>query len=244
MPNCKNDPNANYKGNEPSPKGLGYCAHGEKIGTIKKGNDGNKWIITETQTNIKRWIKFIQNKKNSKIKGKKYYVHDNGGRPFEVVVDKNNVYIYRETNEELEIYDKHVKTFNNVIKVHIGNYNKDKFFNGNTILLELDNNKFICIMCDIFEFELKNDDEFVKYFSEVGNSDVPYPVLVGKKYFYSMIEKTYTKLSNFPSNYKIKDFEKAHVFYYGNFIKGKGWNSIIKDKKKLPKLKIIHKKIY
>ena len=31
MPVCKNDKNANYKGVEPSPKGLGYCAHSEKV---------------------------------------------------------------------------------------------------------------------------------------------------------------------------------------------------------------------
>ena len=31
MPKCKNDPKRNYKGNEPSPKGFGYCAHSEKL---------------------------------------------------------------------------------------------------------------------------------------------------------------------------------------------------------------------
>lgn len=44
MPYCKNNPKKTYKGTEPSPKGLGYCASGEKEGTIKKGKDGNKWI--------------------------------------------------------------------------------------------------------------------------------------------------------------------------------------------------------
>ena len=36
MPKCKNDPTKSYKGDEPSPKGLGYCAHAEKVGIIKK----------------------------------------------------------------------------------------------------------------------------------------------------------------------------------------------------------------
>ena len=40
MPYCKNDPKKTYKGNEPSPKGLGYCAHCENIGRIKNGKDG------------------------------------------------------------------------------------------------------------------------------------------------------------------------------------------------------------
>lgn len=56
MPKCINDPNATFKGTEPSPKGLGYCAHGEKNKTVKTGNDGNKWIIT-VNGNIKKWIK-------------------------------------------------------------------------------------------------------------------------------------------------------------------------------------------
>ena len=34
-------------GTEPSPKGLGYCAHAEKIGSIRVGNDGNVWKVIE-----------------------------------------------------------------------------------------------------------------------------------------------------------------------------------------------------
>ena len=48
MPKCKNDPTRSYKGTEPSPKGLGYCAHGMKEGDKKKGKDGNMWIIKKS----------------------------------------------------------------------------------------------------------------------------------------------------------------------------------------------------
>lgn len=57
MPVCKNDPKAHYQGTEPSPKGLGYCAHAEDIGTIRKGLDGNKWITQLSGKSI-RWIKY------------------------------------------------------------------------------------------------------------------------------------------------------------------------------------------
>ncbi len=30
MPKCLNDPKKSYKGTEPSPKGLGYCAGGNE----------------------------------------------------------------------------------------------------------------------------------------------------------------------------------------------------------------------
>ena len=45
MPKCKNDKTRSYKGTEPSPKGLGFCAEAEKGGTIKKGKDNEKWIV-------------------------------------------------------------------------------------------------------------------------------------------------------------------------------------------------------
>jgi hypothetical protein len=44
-------------------------------------------------------------------------------------------------------------------------------------------NKYVCITHIIFEFTLEAGDEFVKYFSYIGNSDVPYPVLLGKNNF-------------------------------------------------------------
>jgi len=44
MPICKNDPKKSYKGTEPSPKELGYCAHSEKLDKVRKGKDGNTWM--------------------------------------------------------------------------------------------------------------------------------------------------------------------------------------------------------
>ena len=55
MPKCKNDPKKNYNGDEPSPKGLGYCAGSMKLGTKMEGNDGTVWIVKETSKGVKRW---------------------------------------------------------------------------------------------------------------------------------------------------------------------------------------------
>ena len=65
MPKCKNDPTRTYKGDEPSPKGLGYCAHTEKLNSIKKGKDGNKWVVSKNKNGTKRWIKVNTSKKDS-----------------------------------------------------------------------------------------------------------------------------------------------------------------------------------
>ena len=57
MPKCIDDPRRSYTGKEPSPKGLGYCAHTQAVGTTKTGNDGNTWTVETTYKGTKRWIK-------------------------------------------------------------------------------------------------------------------------------------------------------------------------------------------
>jgi len=59
MPLCINDSTKTYKGNEPSPKGFGYCAHSQEIGIRKKGTDGNNWIIKEYKSGIKNGLKIL-----------------------------------------------------------------------------------------------------------------------------------------------------------------------------------------
>ena len=51
---CKNNPKKTYLGSEPSPKGFGYCASGEKEGTEMKGKDGNMWVKKNG-----KWVKKI-----------------------------------------------------------------------------------------------------------------------------------------------------------------------------------------
>jgi len=69
MPKCKNDKTRSFKGTEPSPKGLGWCAHSIKVGAVKKGKDGNKWIVKEIKNGSKRWVKVKDgDKNNNKIK--------------------------------------------------------------------------------------------------------------------------------------------------------------------------------
>ena len=58
MPICKNDSSKTYKGDEPSPKGLGYCAHAEKLKTEMEGKDGKRWIVSKNKNNTKKWIPY------------------------------------------------------------------------------------------------------------------------------------------------------------------------------------------
>lgn len=74
MPTCKNDCKRYYRGDEPSPKGLGYCAHAEKINQRRKGRDGKFWVVKaiklKSGKRIRRWtrVKKAMTKKR-KIKG-------------------------------------------------------------------------------------------------------------------------------------------------------------------------------
>ena len=47
----------NYKGDEPSPKGFGYCAHEQVIGTVGTGTDGNTWVVKADKNGRHAWRK-------------------------------------------------------------------------------------------------------------------------------------------------------------------------------------------
>ena len=61
-------------------------------------------------------------------------------------------------------------------------------FDGNTILLECVDNKYVYISgYEIFEF--KTDDKILKYISLMGNNMIPYTIGVGEKYTYFISER-------------------------------------------------------
>jgi len=65
MPYCINYPKRTYTGKEPSPKGLGFCASGEKEGTEMKGKDKNMWvkIILTKKAGCENIVKYVKTKK-------------------------------------------------------------------------------------------------------------------------------------------------------------------------------------
>ena len=256
MPYCKNNNKKTYKGNEPSPKGLGYCSHMEKLESKKKGLDGNIWIIKSTKSGSKRWVKFNKEKEEDRKKEKKeekknnisiiklkrdkknstkskiYYTHNNGNRPYKVIMEGKIVYIYK---SEKNNYNTLVKIYLTE-KIFIGkstglnswsnkkNYIFDhtiyesKLFDGNSILLKLVDNKYVFIGHEIYEFKLKNDDIVEEYYSAVGNNDVPYPVILGKKNVYYMLDKKYVQRKYFPKNMQSINWESSYDKFYGKWV--------------------------
>ncbi len=296
MPRCKNDETSSYKGDEPSPKGLGYCAHAEKIGTVKKGKDGNKWRVEKTMTGARRWVKYnkVATKAKAKTKTKKsktktksrrsrvkyvkpdliegpnvkidgpkkvYFTHDNGGRAFKVVIqkgkgDKKIVHVIPVKYAD-DIYETHYpkifKSFN-IEKVYVGKDSgkssgsdiggmNTRGFDGNSILLKVKGNEYIFIGWDMYQFKLNDRDELVKYFSLVGNNDVPYPVLLGKDNVYFMNDRKYVPREYFPLDIGMREYEDAYTYYFG-IKNGKVYtlHPLKERAKKMKGLKQLHKR--
>ena len=218
-----------------------------KVGTKMRGNDGKTWIIIKTSNNIQRWkvdnkthkrrprrrrrsrrrprapdpeqpqLNNSVSEKRAHIKGKKYFTHNNGDRPFMVVFNGNNVDIYTYSssfNHERTLMPKdyyvHIKSYKNIHKKFIGKSIKGddatklspSFALGNSILLKITNKRYVFIGSFIYEFE--PEDEIKEYYSMIGNSDVPYPVAIGEKNVYFLIERCYLSkehFKDFPSKY-------------------------------------------
>lgn len=171
-----------------------------------------------------------------------YYTHDNGGRPYRLHVEdkKVEVFISHYVKEHVElsgdvrvVYGSEPYYFFKEFtakKVFVG---KSPFtytteysggygsrFDGNSVLLEVNDNEYIFIGDCIYSFT--SLAKIVEYVSEVGNSDVPYPYAIDKKgNTYLMIEDVILLNKMCYDPYKT---------YYDSYCRGN--KKVIKDKPK------------
>jgi len=105
------------------------------VGTKKKGNDGNMWVIVKNKNGVKRWQKKTNKSRKSYTKksrksytkksrksytnksrksstktltgGKSYLIFDNGGRPFKVVIKGKglDIFTYDDSVEDINYDD-------------------------------------------------------------------------------------------------------------------------------------------
>ncbi len=182
---------------------------------------------------------------------KAYLIHDNGGRPFRVVIKGSSVEVYKKDkgDEEDDAYSKMIDTFP-AKKVFVGKSSgkskscdhtakQAKQFDGNSILVQTGADKYVYIGHEVFSFELKDDVD--AYYSPVGNNDVPYPLILGKEFVYFMLDKKYVPRDMFP---KDQNWEDAYGPYYGTFTPEKGWVSEYAPAAKKLKTKLIHKRVW
>ena len=162
-----------------------------------------------------------------------YEIHDNGGRPFAVTVRGKNVKVHKlkEDSEPKELFDWTVDDVFIGKKSPGGGYDglKPRQAEGNSILVKK-GSKYIYIGESIYEFTPFDGDTIEKYYSNIGNSDVPYPYAIGQTNVYLMLEKVAVERGMFD----LKD--DVYQQYYGSThwiemcLKGHGDQSLCKDK--------------
>jgi hypothetical protein len=151
-----------------------------------------------------------------KKKIKRYEIHDNGSRPFFVDVMGKIVTISKNMDTFKKVDGKFVDIKNppknlytlTTDKVFIGKKSPNGGYDGlkpseaegNTILVQI-GEKYTYIGHEIYEFLPVKGDTIVKYYSNIGNSDVPYPYAIGKTHVYIIldgvaIEKSYFDMSD------------------------------------------------
>jgi hypothetical protein len=148
---------------------------------------------------------------------KVYETHDNGGRPFRVEIDGRKVTVWKNIDGDGEF--RHLKDFT-VDEVFVGKKSpkggydglKPKEAEGNSILLRI-GSKYVFLGHEIYEFAPIPGDTIDVYYSDIGNSDVPYPYAVGKRYIYILLEKVAVPLEFFTPKKGIYDqYYEASTF--------------------------------
>lgn len=114
---------------------------------------------------------------------KTYIPSYNGERSYKVIIDGNVVYInrlYTDDNEKitgeeplLKVHAKRVFVGTSAIEKNIYVDYTGLRYDGNTILLQLNNNKYIYVCSTIYSFTSKNT--IIEYVSPISNNEVPCP---------------------------------------------------------------------
>jgi hypothetical protein len=183
----------------------------QSIGTIKTGNDTKKWIVLPNTTGVKKWISLTN-------PIKKYQVHWNGYYPYMVIIAKNTIIILKSHINEKEqtIFDKLILKIDKYTNIFVGS-NTPKFggyysekFTGNSILVEIKPKEYIFIGENVYKFT--TNTPITKYYSIMGNSDVPYPFAISN-------DKIYLMIVNETINYNDWDKKTDPYDIYYNFDK-------------------------
>jgi hypothetical protein len=130
-----------------------------------------------------------------------YLIHDNGGRPFLVQVDKEYIRVYKKKSESSRKYNELIMGIEKYDHVFIGRDEKTGN-EGHSILVKCDPYNYVRIGDSIYQFT--TSDEIKEYVAPIGNSDVVYDWAVGTNNVYLLLEKTYFN----------KEFYDPYVMYY------------------------------
>lgn len=110
------------------------------------------------------------------------YVHDNGGRPFQVFVNKEDKEVYIRGYEDIKIEMSYVKFF----------FGADTMWaqNNNTVLFEIGrDSKFCYIWVGWKVIKFRTNEPIKTFITDLGPNDVPYPYCLSKSKTYLILEE-------------------------------------------------------
>lgn len=228
----------------------GYTKSGFSLAKIKKYYcDKNKPLLTKNNNEYQGILQMYD-------KADKYFIHDNGGRPFLVYCTEDEVAVYKKPDGYYldDDYESHEAYYIKLVALYhpkkifvgesplcdmtafSGGYGES--FKGNSILLELDNKEYVYIGWKIQSFIL-DDDEITEFWSPLGNSDVPYPFAIGTNYVYFLLD-----MKRVPRNIYNEevpdDCPDAYQYFYGH----SGPNALSDFSEPIEKINVVHDRIW
>jgi len=166
---------------------------------------------------------------NDSKKTASYLIIDNGLKPFCVTVYDKTVEICAGDQVEGDDYDEH-RNYNKLIKkltvekIYPGEAPSDPtmFLNsystydkGNSVLLHVSANNYIFVGKNIYEFTMEGGEEVDAYYSPIGSNAVPYPVIIGSKNVYFMLDRIYIPKEAFTGLHTESEWADAYAYYHG-----------------------------
>ena len=144
-----------------------------------------------------------------------YFIHDNGGRPFEVVADHESIHVHKNTMDDDEPYDEEPFLTITDFEGYWSGFDSSpcRQREGSSILIKVTDNRYISIGWEIYRFDTQ-DDVILDYVSPIGNSDVPYPVAWSKDKVYFMLSRAWVKREDLKTPITVKDSEELHGEFY------------------------------
>ena len=162
-----------------------------------------------------------------------YFTEHNYGKIFSVIINDKNVTIFRIENRDKIWSGSVLKIF--IGKNYINGISGAGDSIGNSILLEVEEKKYMMVGESVYTFE--TDDKIIKFTSNVGNNDVPYPIAYGERNIYYLVDKyifiPYESISDDNIRKRISEMDESYEPY--DFL----YNSVDGERKKFYSMRLL-----
>lgn len=173
---------------------------------------------------------------------KTYFTHDNGGRPFAVDIYSGKIDVVqmvldddgRQVRGSKKITVPYQKIFIGDKVLRDSRYSSGR---GNSFLIELHPGVYVHVGREVFQFQTRGGERILKYFSPIGNNDVPYPYAVGENYTYFLLDDDHATVPNHVLDLKKDGYHQ----FYGHSLRDQPerWSVVDRSKRKFRVKKLL-----